>query len=356
MEFEFESESSKRLTRFPGSGPNPLLSPTTPASPKGTYSKNDSGTERLTTQKSRKLQSELYGLPDKHPARYSSQNSSRVSLGSPSPGKRDSGPTYKDGNEATGSRTKTEERPPSPMMYHEFMVLDQAGLANIGCDSTRECNLVAIKRFNGIRKSPMRRIRPFTSDYVVSIQETYFENANLVIIYERMDVSLRHVTGILQGPFKPPQIAVICKQLVAGLSYIHEELSLSHGELTCGTILLNLDGMVKIANIGESFIRNRYTTAESRRNDSRSIGFVMMELMEPTTYILNPHSAELRSPEKWKDGSGIQSFLSATQHQSLEQLRNHDFLPKEPLSKCLKAHVLCALIAAGTHWDILSLP
>ncbi|PVH69002.1 hypothetical protein DL98DRAFT_378587, partial [Cadophora sp. DSE1049] len=87
--------------------------------------------------------------------------------------------------------------------------------------------------------------------------------------------------------------------LVAGFSYIHEELSLCHSELSCGTILLNLDGIVKIANIGESFVRNIYTTAENRHDDVRSIGFVMMELMEPMTYILNPHSAELRSPEKW---------------------------------------------------------
>jgi hypothetical protein len=50
-----------------------------------------------------------------------------------------------------------------------------------------------------------------------------------------------------------------------------------------------------------------------------------MELMEPTTYILSPHSTELQSPEKWKDGSGVKDFLSATQYQSLEQLKNVSF-------------------------------
>lgn len=33
---------------------------------------------------------------------------------------------------------------------------------------------------------------------------------------------------------------------MAGLSYIHEEMALCHGDLSCGTILLSLDGMVKI--------------------------------------------------------------------------------------------------------------
>jgi hypothetical protein len=83
------------------------------------------------------------------------------------------------------------------------MVLDQAGSANIGCDNTRERNLVAIKRLHGICKGLMRRIQPFTSDYVVSIRDKHFENDDLVIIYKRMDVSLRHVTGILQDLFKP---------------------------------------------------------------------------------------------------------------------------------------------------------
>ena len=64
------------------------------------------------------------------------------------------------------------------------MVLDQAGLANIGCDDTRECNLVAIKRVIGVRKRLLYRIKPFTSDHVVSIREIYFENNNLVIIYK----------------------------------------------------------------------------------------------------------------------------------------------------------------------------
>jgi hypothetical protein len=159
-------------------------------------------------------------------------------------------------------RTRTEDQTPSRVTYHEFMVLDQAGLANIGCDDTRECNLVAIKRLIGVRKRLLRRIKPFTSDHVISIKETYFENDDLVIIYERMDVSLRHVTSILQGPFQPSQIATICKQvneppnqlraladqnqLVARLSYIHEELLLCHEDLGCATILLNINGMVKI--------------------------------------------------------------------------------------------------------------
>jgi hypothetical protein len=52
----------------------------------------------------------------------------------------------------------------------------------------------------------------------------------------------------------------------------------------------------------------------------------MMELMEPATYILDPHSTELQYPERWSDGSGIKEFLKATKHQSLEELKNVSLL------------------------------
>jgi hypothetical protein len=34
----------------------------------------------------------------------------------------------------------------------------------------------------------------------------------------------------------------------------------------------------------------------------------------------------------------------------------HDFLLKEPLAECLRAHIFCTMRAAETHWDIISLP
>ena len=58
-----------------------------------------------------------------------------------------------------------------------------------------------------------RKIAPFRNDYVVSIIETYFDSEDMVIIYEHMDISLRNLTSILQGPFKPFHIAAICKEV-----------------------------------------------------------------------------------------------------------------------------------------------
>ena len=99
----------------------------------------------------------------------------------------------------------------------------------------------------------------------------------------------------------------------------------------------------------------------------------MMEMMEPTTYILDTQSTKLKDSDKWKNSLGVKDFLAATQHKSLQELKQvsslidllgmysdankHDFLPQEPLGTCLASHVFCALRAARLgDWDIISVP
>jgi hypothetical protein len=112
------------------------------------------------------------------------------------------------------------------------MVLNQAGSAVIACDNTAERQLVAIKRFKGINKSSMHKIAPFKNDHVVSIIETYFDGEDMVIIYEQMDISLRNVTSILQGPFKPFHIAAICKEV--SFSFNRASQNIADPKIACG--------------------------------------------------------------------------------------------------------------------------
>ncbi len=158
----------------------------------------------------------------------------------------------------------------SQVSYNELMTLDQAGPAIIGSNNSEECNLVAIKRVKRVNNSLVHRIPSFNSDQLVEIRDMYQDNDDVVIIYEKMNVSLRHITGLLRGPLKAFQIAAICKEVrfsfdrftsslltvrekvLDGLSYIHKELSHYHGALSCGTILLNLDERVKIGKFIET--------------------------------------------------------------------------------------------------------
>ena len=69
-----------------------------------------------------------------------------------------------------------------------------------------------------------------------------------------------------------------------------------------------------------------------------------MKLMDPDTYILDPQFRKLKNSDKWNNYLRIEDFLEATQHKSLQELKQvsslidrdirthsnvdkHDFLP-----------------------------
>jgi len=170
------------------------------------------------------------------------------------------------GNDVTVPRVSKDEKLARTFpnrSYHPLMTIEQAGPAVIGVDDTDRRKRVAIKR---VRKpeGSVHQVPPSTCDQIVNIKDMYVENGDIVFVYEQMDVSLRHMTGILQDrPLKAFQIAAICRevsanvdqfgtyhahgrQVVSGLLYMHEELGLAHGVLNCSTILLDLNGRVKI--------------------------------------------------------------------------------------------------------------
>jgi len=84
------------------------------------------------------------------------------------------------------------------------------------------------------------------------------------------------------------------------------------------------------------------------RKDIRSLGAVMMELMEPETYLLDPHSIELKNAEKWKDGLGIHDFLAATQDKSLKDLKKVGYFPTANLEFLLSPEIQARFSVLGT--------
>jgi hypothetical protein len=81
--------------------------------------------------------------------------------------------------------------------YYEFIDFNQAGLAVIDYNNTREYNLVVIKRLKEVNKNLVYKIQPFINDYIISIKDMYFNNNDLVIIYKLIDIFLHTITSIL---------------------------------------------------------------------------------------------------------------------------------------------------------------
>ncbi|KAL9606567.1 MAG: hypothetical protein Q9179_000292 [Wetmoreana sp. 5 TL-2023] len=180
--------------------------------------------------------------------------------------------------------------------YHEFLALDQAGDAHIANDNTTSCNLVAIKTYEWNGDDKLECCQQVRHDNIVHMLEIFRKDKRVCIVYEQMDVSLRLINSLPRGSWQPFEIAAICKEVLSGISFIHEQLRMYHGAITCGTIMLGRDGYIKL-------------------------GYVMVELMEHETSIRHPGKIDLARPEAWKEESGIKSFLAATQTDSLAKLK-----------------------------------
>ncbi len=125
-----------------------------------------------------------------------------------------------EGNDVTVSRVPKDEKLARTFpnrSYHHLMTIEQAGPAVIGVDDTDRRKRVAIKR---VRKpeGSVHQVPPSTCDQIVNIKDMYVENGVVVFVHEQMDVSLRHMTGILQDrPLKAFQIAAICREVSANV-------------------------------------------------------------------------------------------------------------------------------------------
>ena len=132
-------------------------------------------------------------------------------------------------------------RDESRTSYHTFMPLDQAGPAMIARENMGDRVFVAIKRVKRDDRRPVHRVADFTSDHLVNIRDMFLEGDDIVIVYDQMDVSLKHIMAVTGGPLQAFEIAAICKeasnyvndvchlltrdrQLIGGLSYIHKQL------------------------------------------------------------------------------------------------------------------------------------
>lgn len=167
-------------------------------------------------------------------------------------------------SEPSAKKPKLSHKLEPHTLYHEFMSLDQAGPAIMAFDSTPE--LYAIKKYKRNAGVEAKGVRPFSeSDCVVSVIEVYPTLVDVCIVYESMDVSLRHILAIPRGQLVPHEIGAICREVglfalwsilakiqlevIHGLLFIHRTLHTFHGSLDCGQVLANRRGQVKIGEL-----------------------------------------------------------------------------------------------------------
>ncbi|KAF7177421.1 hypothetical protein CNMCM7691_005626 [Aspergillus felis] len=103
---------------------------------------------------------------------------------------------------------------------------------------------------------PMVQIVRTDHRNLVNVQELYLAPNTVIITYDSWGVPLLEICRSFNIFAKDESaVATICTEVLKGLKYIHDEIGIAHSNISCGTVLLTENGIVKIADTGESMMQ-----------------------------------------------------------------------------------------------------
>lgn len=87
---------------------------------------------------------------------------------------------------------------------------------------------------------------------IVQLLEAFFFEEKLWMLIEFCEAgAVDSIMIDLEKPLLESQIAFLCREMLAGLSYLHKA-KVIHRDLKAGNVLLTLEGEVKLADFGVS--------------------------------------------------------------------------------------------------------
>eukprot|EP01104_Vermistella_antarctica_P020750 TRINITY_DN9020_c0_g1_i1.p1 TRINITY_DN9020_c0_g1~~TRINITY_DN9020_c0_g1_i1.p1 ORF type:complete len:587 (+),score=161.72 TRINITY_DN9020_c0_g1_i1:469-2229(+) len=117
---------------------------------------------------------------------------------------------------------------------------------------------------------------------IVNYLGSYYKPETLWILMEYCGGgSVSDVTQILEAPMSETEIAVVCREVLKGLAYLHSENKI-HRDIKGGNILLTDDGQVKLADFGVS--AQLYNTLSKRNTFVGTPYWMAPELIKENNY------------------------------------------------------------------------
>lgn len=105
----------------------------------------------------------------------------------------------------------THDEPYQPC-YHEFMSLNQAKIATIAYDENH--NLLTIKKRQSKSSDWIKELKSLTtSDCVITLLDAFQQKKNVHLVYELMNISLRHILATSRDQLEAHEIAAICREI-----------------------------------------------------------------------------------------------------------------------------------------------
>lgn len=132
--------------------------------------------------------------------------------------------------------------------YQKVFKIDQAGPGYIAHAKNNTFAEMIVKEVKAPSKDWLTKLTPTSNQNVVHLQEAMYNNGCIYLFYEVMDVSLSQAFATPLGRWKAYEVAAFSQELLNGLDYIHKSLGLVHGDMSAKSVLLSVEGAVKIGN------------------------------------------------------------------------------------------------------------
>ncbi|KAL6300797.1 Pkinase-domain-containing protein [Sparassis latifolia] len=143
-----------------------------------------------------------------------------------------------------------------------YAIISQVGEGTFGkvykARNTSNGRFVALKRIrmeaerDGFPVTAMREIKLLQSlrhANVVRLYEMLVSNGSVYMVFEYMDHDLTGVLSQTQFTFSPAHLKSFCRQMLAGLAYLHHK-GVIHRDIKGSNILINNRGELKLADFG----------------------------------------------------------------------------------------------------------
>ncbi|OKL55301.1 hypothetical protein UA08_09460 [Talaromyces atroroseus] len=168
---------------------------------------------------------------------------------------------------------KEEDPSMKYLLSHKF---NQAGPGWIGFENCQGLRTVFVKVVKATRHQKLHFHKTDQAN-LINLQEVFHSKEFTYLIYDfdRCDLPLSMVHASPNVQFTEVDIAIVCRQVLTGLQYIHEKLKISHGSIKLSDLLL--------ANIGQSMLQGK--TLEHKREDLKGLALVLIHLKNPHTIL-----------------------------------------------------------------------
>lgn len=89
--------------------------------------------------------------------------------------------------------------------------------------------------------------------YIVRYYQAYLEEGCIIVVMEFMDAgTLTQLMARAARPIPEPHLAVLARQALQGLDYLHREMRVIHRDIKPSNLLLGSQGVIKISDFGVS--------------------------------------------------------------------------------------------------------